>query len=56
MLEQWKTISNASNYEVSNLGNVRNKTAKLILSGHHHPNTKTRQRQHTQKKENRKPT
>ena len=33
MLEQWKTISNASNYEVSNLGNVRNKTTKYILKG-----------------------
>ena len=26
------------------------KTSKLILQGHHHPDTKTRQRQHTQKK------
>ena len=25
-------------------------TSKLILQGHHHPDTKTRQRQHTQKK------
>ena len=33
MLEQWKTILNASNYEVSNLGNVRNKTTKHILKG-----------------------
>ena len=24
--------------------------SKLILQGHHHPNTKTRQRQHTKKK------
>ena len=26
------------------------KTSKLILRGHHHPDTKTRQRQHTKKK------
>ena len=25
-------------------------TSKLILGGHHHPDTKTRQRQHTKKK------
>ena len=30
------------------------KTSKLILRGHHHPDTKTRQRQHT-KKENYRP-
>ena len=30
-------------------------TSKLILQGHHHPDTKTRQRQHTHKKENYRP-
>ena len=35
--------------------NCRGKnTSKLILGGHHHPDTKTRQRQHT-KKENYRP-
>lgn len=33
MLEQWKSISEASNYEVSNLGNIRNKTTLQILKG-----------------------
>lgn len=33
MLEQWKEIIEASNYEVSNLGRVRNKTTKKILKG-----------------------
>lgn len=33
MLEQWKEIIEANNYEVSNLGRVRNKTTKKILKG-----------------------
>lgn len=33
MLEEWKTITEANNYEVSNLGNVRNKITHLILKG-----------------------
>ena len=33
MLEQWKEIMEASNYEISNLGRVRNKTTKKILKG-----------------------
>lgn len=32
-LERWKVIAEASNYEVSNLGNVRNITTKKILKG-----------------------
>lgn len=31
--EKWKNIKEASNYEVSNLGNVRNKTTLKILKG-----------------------
>lgn len=30
-MEEWKNIINADNYEVSNLGRVRNKTTKYIL-------------------------
>ena len=33
MQEEWKNIKEASNYEVSNLGNVRNKTTLKILKG-----------------------
>lgn len=33
MVEQWKEITEANNYEISNLGNVRNKTTKKILKG-----------------------
>lgn len=33
MQEKWKIISEASNYEISNLGNVRNKITKKILKG-----------------------
>lgn len=33
MLEKWKTIEEANGYEVSNLGNVRNKTTQKILKG-----------------------
>ena len=33
MLEQWKTIEEAENYEVSNLGNIRNIFTKKILKG-----------------------
>ena len=33
MLEQWKEIIEASNYEISNLGRVRNKPTKKILKG-----------------------
>ena len=33
MLEKWKTIEEANGYEVSNLGNIRNKTTKRILKG-----------------------
>ena len=33
MSEQWKSISEASNYEISNLGNVRNKTTLQVLKG-----------------------
>lgn len=32
-MELWKNIKEASNYEVSNFGNVRNKTTKYILKG-----------------------
>lgn len=32
-MEQWKNIIEASNYEVSNFGNVRNKTTLQILKG-----------------------
>lgn len=32
-MEQWKTIAEANNYEVSNLGNIRNITTKKILKG-----------------------
>ena len=32
-MEQWKTITYASNYEVSTEGKVRNKTTKYILKG-----------------------
>ena len=30
-MELWKNIENASNYEVSNCGNIRNKTTKYVL-------------------------
>ena len=33
MLEKWKTIEEANGYEVSNLGNVRNKITQKILKG-----------------------
>lgn len=33
MQEEWKNIKEASNYEISNLGNVRNKTTLKILKG-----------------------
>jgi hypothetical protein len=33
MQEQWKSIEEASNYEVSNLGNIRNKTTLQVLKG-----------------------
>lgn len=33
MHEYWKTIIEASNYEISNLGNVRNRTTTKILKG-----------------------
>lgn len=33
MQEQWKSIEEASNYEISNLGNVRNKTTLQVLKG-----------------------
>lgn len=33
MLEQWKKIIEADNYEISNFGNVRNKTTKQVLKG-----------------------
>lgn len=32
-MEEWKTIAEASNYEISNLGNVRNVNTKKILKG-----------------------
>ena len=32
-MELWKNIADADNYEISNLGNVRNKTTKQILKG-----------------------
>ena len=32
ILEIWKTITFATNYEVSNLGNVRNKKSGQILN------------------------
>lgn len=32
-MEIWKTITEATNYEVSNMGRVRNKTTKQILTG-----------------------
>lgn len=32
-MEQWKVIPEASNYEVSNYGNIRNFTTKNILKG-----------------------
>ncbi len=32
-MEEWKTIAEASNYEVSNFGNIRNITTKKILKG-----------------------
>ncbi len=32
-MELWKDIINASNYEVSNYGQIRNKTTKYILKG-----------------------
>ena len=37
MQEQWKTIPEATNYEVSNTGLVRNKTTKYILKGRQTP-------------------
>ena len=33
MIEQWKNIIEANNYEISNFGRVRNKTTKQILKG-----------------------
>ena len=33
MIEEWKDIKNFSNYEVFNMGNVRNKTTGYILKG-----------------------
>lgn len=33
MQEQWKTIAEANNYEISNMGNVRNKITLKILKG-----------------------
>lgn len=32
-MENWKVIEEASNYEISDCGNVRNKTTKRILKG-----------------------
>lgn len=33
IMENWKVIEEASNYEISDCGNVRNKTTKRILKG-----------------------
>lgn len=33
MTEQWKNITEANNYEISNFGRVRNKATKQILKG-----------------------
>ena len=32
-MEQWKIITEAKNYEVSNLGNIRNRITKKVLKG-----------------------
>mgnify|MGYP002515494962 FL=1 len=32
-MEEWKVIDFATNYEVSNLGHIRNRTTKKVLKG-----------------------
>ena len=50
--EFYQTFQRANAYPSKTLSkNCRgNNTSKLILQGHHHPDTKTRQRQHKKKK------
>lgn len=33
IMEEWKVIDFATNYEVSNLGHIRNRTTKKVLKG-----------------------
>ena len=50
--EFYQTFQRANAYPSKTLSkNCRgNNTSKLILQGHHHPDTKTRQRQHQKRK------